>query len=286
MRSRLLAWLLAAGMLPVPCAFGQINTGQITGRAVDASGAVLPGVVVTLTSPLLLQPETTVTAETGTFQFAGLQPGQYTLRYELSGFRSLVRESVTVSVGTSATANATLEVSTLEETVTVTGESPVVDTRRVGTKTNFTNEQLQNIPSARDPWVMLERTPGITMDRTNVGGSQSGQQSGYVSRGANTTNNKWLLDGVDITDQAATGASSVYYDFDMLEEMQISTGGNDVTQQTGGVGINLVTKSGTDQIRGSSRFYVTDQDLGSTNLTDGLRAQGARTGAPIPNIKD
>jgi hypothetical protein len=285
MRGKFIA-LMAAFVLMAASASAQINTGQISGRATDASGAVLPGVVVTLTGPTLLEPQTSVTAETGTFQFVGLQPGTYTLRYELSGFRSVLRETVPVSVGSNTTANAQLEVSALEETVTVSGESPVVDTKRVGTKTNFTQEQLQNIPSARDPWVMLERTPGITMDRTNVGGSQSGQQSGYISRGATTTNNKWLLDGVDITDQAATGASSVYYDFDMLEEMQISTGGNDVTQQTGGVGINLVTKSGTDQLRGSGRFYVTDQDLGSTNLTEELRRQGARTGAPIQNIKD
>jgi hypothetical protein len=286
MRGKFIALLAALVMMAASSASAQINTGQISGRATDASGAVLPGVVVTLTGPTLLEPQTAITAETGTFQFVGLQPGTYTVRYELSGFKSVLRETVPVSVGSNTTANAQFEVSALEETVTVSGESPVVDTRRVGTKTNFTQEQLQNIPSARDPWVMLERTPGITMDRTNVGGSQSGQQSGYISRGATTTNNKWLLDGVDITDQAATGASSVYYDFDMLEEMQISTGGNDVTQQTGGVGINLVTKSGTDQLRGSGRFYVTDQELGSTNLTDELRQQGARTGAPIQNIKD
>jgi hypothetical protein len=286
MRGKFVALLAAVALMVTSTAGAQSNTGQISGRATDSSGAVLPGVVVTVTGPAMLQPETSVTAETGTFQFVGLLPGQYTVRFELSGFRTLVRENVPVTVGTNTTANAGLEVSALEETVTVSGESPVVDTRRVGTKTNFTQEQLQNIPSARDPWVMLERTPGITMDRTNVGGSQSGQQAGYISRGANTTNNKWMLDGVDIGDQAATGASSVYFDFDMLEEMQISTGGNDITQQTGGVGINLVTKSGTDQIRGSGRYYVTDQSLGSTNLTDELRAQGARTGAPIQNIKD
>ena len=195
-------------------------------------------------------------------------------------------ERVAVNVGSNTTTNATLEVSALQETVTVSCEAPLVDTRKTGTKSNYTQEQLQNVPSARDPWVMLERTPGIAMDRANVGGSQSGQQSGYVSRGATTTNNKWLLDGVDITDQAATGASAVYYDFDMLQEMQISTGGNDVTQQTGGVGINLVTKSGSDTFRGSGRYYWTDDSLGSTNLTEDLRAQGARSGAPIQNIKD
>ena len=113
---------------------------------------------------------------------------------------------------------------------------------------------MQNIPSARDPWVMLEKTPGIMMDRANVGGNQSGQQSGYISRGSSTGNNKWSIDGVDITDMSATGASPIYYDFDMLEEMQVTTGGADVAQQTGGVGINLVTKSGTDRFKGNARY--------------------------------
>ena len=159
----------------------------------------------------------------------------------------------------------------MQETITVTGESPIVDTKDTGTKQTFTNELLQSIPSARDPWVILQQTAGIAMDRENVGGNMSGQQSNYVSRGGNPTNNKWSLDGVDITDMAATGASPSYYDFDAFEEMTITTGGVDVTQQTGGVGINLVTKSGSDRFKGSSRFYVTDEKFESQNVTDALR---------------
>jgi hypothetical protein len=288
MRGRLLAVMAMLGLVfgsaPV---MAQAPTGDIVGRVMDASGAVLPGVVVTVSGGALIQPQSAVTGDTGTYLFPGLQPGDtYTVKFELTGFRTVVVERVEVRVGGNTTTNASLEVSALQETVTVSSEAPLIDTRKTGTKSNYTQEQLQNVPSARDPWVMLERTPGIAMDRANVGGSQSGQQSGYVSRGATTTNNKWLLDGVDITDQAATGASAVYYDFDMLQEMQISTGGNDVTQQTGGVGINLVTKSGSDTVRGSGRYYWTDDSLGSTNLTEDLRAQGARSGAPIQNIKD
>ena len=118
------------------------------------------------------------------------------------------------------------------------------------------------------------------MDRENVGGNMSGQQSNYVSRGGNPINNKWSLDGIDITDMAATGASPTYYDFDAFEEMTINTGGVDVTQQTGGVGINLVTKSGTDQFKGSSRFYATDKSFESQNITDAQRNQGASLGQP------
>ena len=191
-----------------------------------------------------------------------------------------------MTVGFNAQVNAQMGISTVQETITVIGQSPIVDTRETGTKQTFTNELLQSIPSARDPWVILQQTAGIAMDRENVGGNMSGQQSNYVSRGGNPANNKWSLDGVDITDMAATGSSPGYYDFDAFEEMTINTGGVDVTQQTGGVGINLVTKSGSDKFRGSSRFYATDEKFESQNVTDAQRNQGATSGNPIQNIKD
>jgi len=267
-------------------AHAQSQTGEIFGKATDTSGAVLPGVTVTLTAPNLLQPQTAVTSDTGTYQFPRLEIGTYSVKFELAGFKTVVNEGIRVTVGFSAQINAQMGVSTVQETITVTGQTPIVDTKETGTKQTFTNELLQSIPSARDPWVILQQTAGIAMDRENVGGNMSGQQSNYVSRGGNPTNNKWSLDGVDITDMSATGSSPSYYDFDAFEEMTINTGGVDVTQQTGGVGINLVTKSGSDRFRGSSRFYVTDQKFESQNVTDTLRQQGATAGNPIQNIKD
>jgi len=262
------------------------QTGEIFGKATDQSGAVLPGVTVTLTAPTLLQPLVAVTSETGTYQFPRLEIGVYTVKFELTGFKTVVNEDIRVTVGFNAQINAQMGVSTVQETITVTGQSPVVDTKEVGTKQTFTNELLQSIPSARDPWVILQQTAGIAMDRENIGGNMSGQQSNYVSRGGNPTNNKWTLDGVDITDLAATGASPTYYDFDMFEEMTISTGGVDVTQQTGGVGINLVTRSGSDKFRGSGRYYQTSDNLEATNATDTIRLQGGGAGNPIQDIKD
>ena len=208
------------------------------------------------------------------------------MKFELAGFKSVVNDGDLVTVGFSAQINAQMGVSAVQETITVTGVSPIVDTRNTGTKQTFTNELLQSIPSARDPWVILQQTAGIAMDRENVGGNMSGQQSSYVSRGAMTINNKFSLDGIDITDMAATGSSPTYYDFDAFEEMTVNTGGVDVTQQTGGVGINLVTKSGTDRFKGSSRYYATDKKLESQNITDAQRTQGASSGNPIQNIKD
>jgi hypothetical protein len=264
----------------------QSQVGEIFGKVTDQSGGVLPGVTVTLTAPNLLQPLTAVTSETGTYQFPRLEIGTYSVKFELTGFKTVINQEVFVTVGFSAQINVQMGVSTVQETITVTGQSPIVDTKDTGTKQTFTNELLQSIPSARDPWVILQQTAGIAMDRENIGGNMSGQQSNYVSRGGNPTNNKWSLDGVDITDMAATGGSPSYYDFDAFQEMTINTGGVDVTQQTGGVGINLVTKSGSDKFRGSSRFYVTDEKFESQNVTDALRTQGASSGAPIQNIKD
>jgi hypothetical protein len=286
MRVRPFVLALVACFAVSALATAQQQTGEIFGKVTDQSGGVLPGVTVTLTAPHLLQPLTAVTSETGTYQFPRLNIGSYTVRFELAGFKSVVNEGIEVNVGFSAQVNAQMGISTVQETITVTGESPIVDTRNTGTKQTFTNELLQSIPSARDPWVILQQTTGIAMDRENVGGNMSGQQSNYVSRGGSPFNNKWAVDGIDITDMAATGSSPTYYDFDAFEEMTINTGGVDVTQQTGGVGINLVTKSGSDRFKGSSRFYVTDQKYESQNITDVQRLQGASSGSPIQNIKD
>jgi len=286
MRVKVIVLAVVALFAATSLASAQQQTGEVFGKVTDGSGAVLPGVTVTLSAPTLLQPLTAITSETGTYQFPRLEIGTYSVKFELAGFKTVVNEGIQVTVGFRAAVNAQMGISTVQETITVTGQSPIVDTKETGTKQTFTNELLQSIPSARDPWVILQQTAGIAMDRENIGGNMSGQQSNYVSRGGNPTNNKWMLDGVDITDMAATGGSANYFDFDAFEEMTINTGGVDVTQQTGGVGINLVTKSGTDKFRGSGRYYQTNDKFGSNNITDAQRLQGASSGNPIQDIKD
>jgi len=285
MKVRFLALAVVATLLAgAPIAAAQ--TGEIFGKVTDTSAGVMPGVTITLTSPVLLQPQVAVTSETGTYRFPQLAIGVYTVQFELPGFKTVVRDGIRIEIGFNAQINATMEISSVEETITVSGESPVVDTRDTSKTTRFTQEALQGIPSSRDPWTIIEQSAGVAMDRQNVGGSASGQQSNFVARGAAFNQQKWNLDGVDITDMSATGSSPVYYDFDAFEEMQITTGGADVTMQSPGVGVNLVTKSGTDVLRGSGRFYVTDEALQSQNVTDTLRQAGASSGNPIQNIKD
>jgi len=280
-----LAALTSAFVLFAGSALAQ-TTGEIYGKATDKSGAVVPGVTVTLTSPAMIQSRTAVTTGTGVYRFPSAPIGVYSVKFELSGFTTIVRDRVRVEIGQNAQINATLDVSAMQEVVTITGEAPLIDTRNNGRISSFNQEALQNVPSARDPWVIMQQSAGIIIDRENIGGNMSGQQSGYVARGTPSNQSKWSLDGIDITDMAATGASPVYYDFDAFEEMQISTGGADVTMQSPGVSIGLVTKSGTDKFKGSARYYVTDEKYQSTNINDTLRRQGASSGNPIQNIKD
>ena len=154
------------------------------------------------------------------------------------------------------------------------------------------------MPSARDPWVILQQTPGVTMDRNNVGGNESGQQSVYVSKGTTGTQSTWNVDGVNITDFAATGSSPSYYDFDAFEEMQITTGGTDPRIQTPGVQLNMVTKRGTNDFKGSARGFHTSSSYQATpkipaeakaylpriNQINKIDDNGAEIGGPI--IKD
>ncbi len=276
------AWLAFAA---APAA-AQVQTGEIFGRVTDMTGAVLPGVTVTVTSSALQGVQTAVTTETGAYRFPRLPIGVYVVTFDLQGFKRLVREGIQLTSGFNAEINARLEISAVEETITVSGESPVVDTKEVRTGGTFSRDVLENIPSARDPWVILQMTPGVVMSGVNVGGNRSGQQLGYSAFGGGQGNSMWNVDGATITDMAATGASPVYYDFDSFEEIQITTGGSDASLQTGGVNINLVTKSGSNVFKGSGRLYVVDADMQAENVTRTLFDQGAQSGNPIKNIKD
>lgn len=201
----MLAFVALATAVPVSAQ----TTGEIYGKVTDASGSVLPGVVITVASPVLLQPQTAVTTATGTYRVPSLPIGVYSVRFELAGFRTVVREGLRLEIGLNAQINQALEISAVEEAISVTAETPLVDVKDTSRTTRFTQEALQSIPSARDPWVILEQSAGVAMDRQNVGGSMSGQQSNFVARGAAMSQQKWNLDGVDITDMSATGGSPV-----------------------------------------------------------------------------
>jgi uncharacterized protein (DUF2141 family) len=259
--STLCAALLAAS------AAAQVYTGRIDVTIKDSTGAVLPRVTVEAVGT---QTEAAVTDAQGEVHFVNLAPGRYAVTAKLSGFADYKNDNVPVNAGSIVPLAVTLGVGGVAERVDVSVETPVIETKKQTVSTNVNLDELQNIPSSRDPWVVLQTVPGIVVDRVNVGGAESGQQSNYLSKGASGGENTWNMDGIAITDMAALGASPTYYDFDMFQEMQVTTGGADPANPTPGVQLNFVLRSGTSKWRGSSRFYFENDSLQSNNVSDDL----------------
>jgi hypothetical protein len=226
-------------LLALPAA-AQVQRGGIYGTVHDATDAVLPGVVLQLTSEITAAREAT-TGTRGEFRLYDLDPGVYTLRATLQGFAPLIRRDILVGIGASVAIELEMVVAEIAEEVLVAAATPVLDVRRQGNVTNFDQVMLNEVPTARDPWALMQHLPGVSIARPNVGGSESTNQAQFAARGDNGAQTMWNLDGVTITDMAALGASTTYFDFNVFEEVQFTTAGLDSRQQTGGLGINLVS---------------------------------------------
>ena len=252
-------------LMAVPVS-AQVNVGRIDLAVHDATGAVLPGADVVLDGP---ESRSAVTDLQGEAHILRLPVGIYTLTVSLQGFSNYENESVQVLAASSTRLTATLGVGGVAEQLLVSGMAPVLDPRRQSTDTHVTLDELQNIPSARDPWVVLQTVPGVIVDRVNIGGAESGQQSVFMAKGATDDENTWTLDGIAVTDMASL-SSPGYWDFDMFQEMRINTGGADVRSQTPGVAVDLITKSPTNRYTGTARGYFGNRSLQKSNLSTEL----------------
>ncbi len=257
---------LALVLLASP-ATAQVDLGRIDLTVEDTTGAVLPGAAVAITGPE--DRSNIFTDVQGEAHLLRLPVGTYEVSVTLPGFRVYIDTAVQVRAASSARMVATLEVGGIDEKVTVSGTAPIIDPRRQSTDTHVTVEELQEIPSARDPWVVLQTIPGVVVDRVNVGGAESGQQSIYMAKGAHSDENTWTLDGVVITDMASL-SSPTYWDFDQFQEVRVNTGGADVRNQTPGAAVDVVLKSGTNQYHGSLRGYFGNEGFQRNNLSADL----------------
>lgn len=269
MKNKLLLFLVVgifAFTIPVSAQIAT-KTGSIFGKVLDDKNTPLPGVNVTLESDIM-PARTAVTGGSGSFRFANLQPATYALTFSLDGFTEVRQEEVRVSTGAEVQLEITLRPSLAEE-FTVIGETPAVDAKRTGSTATYDKEYLQDVPNPRDPWGILDQTAGIDTDRISVAGSEMGQQSIFVTRGANPNNSNWNYEGLTITDPAALGAAT-YYDFDAFEEINFATGGNDASIGTNGVQINLVLKRGTNKYSASASYFYVNEDMTANNTPDEL----------------
>jgi len=294
-------WLLvvASALLLAAPVSAQIRAGNIYGKILDNEGNPLPGVSVVLSGPQMASLSTETTAA-GIYRFPSVSPGHgYAIKAGFPGFKTVLQSNVIVTIGANAEIDLVLEPGRIEERVDVIASTPVVDPKKTTIAMTLGTNLMQSLPTARDPWVVMQLAPGIMIDRENVGGNESGQQSVIIAKGdmaggpifanggLSGWNNLYLFDGVDVTDPVSVGYSSHYYDFDAFDEMTVTTGGAaDVTVQTGGVTLNMVTRRGGNTMSLAGRFYLTDNFFQADNLTPALQANGILSSNKIQQIKD
>jgi hypothetical protein len=257
-------------------AYAQVQTGSILVKASDEQNAVMPGVTVTISSPVLVAGSMTgVTDAGGVLRFPSLVPGTYSVKMELSGFQTLLREGIFVLVGQTTPIDVAMKVATLAETVTVSGLSPTVDTTSANVAVNLSEQLIQGTPGGRDIWALVEyKVPSLTITRPDVGGTSGGLQGTYSARGTTSQQNSQYLNGINVGDPSAIGAAGYYYDFDAFDDIQVSTGAHDITVPTGGVFLNMVTKSGGNKWGGRTTFAWEGSGTQSSNIDDNLLKYG------------
>ena len=259
----------------------------IAGTVKDTSGAVLPGVTVEAMSPVLIEKVRTVTTnEQGQFTIVDLRPGTYSVRFTLSGFNAFVREGLELPTDFTATINVELRVGILEETVTVTGESPVVDVSSTARVQVLTREALDALPTGRSIFAMGQLVTGVHLSSPDVGGSRAMQQTYMSTRGLTSANNIVQVDGMMINGLDGDGAVQQYINNAFVQEMTYQTAGAGADISPGGIRVNIVPRDGGNQFHGSFFGAWSDGEWQSDNLTDRLRALNVRTVDRIDKIWD
>ena len=282
-RLRILSLVVGLIALAAGPAFAQAvgaTTGAINGKVSDATGGVMPGVTVTISSPSMQGVRTAVTNEEGSYRFPAIPPGEYKMTYELEGFSTVVREGIRVGLGFTATVNTELKVASLTESVTVSGQSPVVDITSTKTATNFDAKELASMPSARDFWAILAAAPAVQMQRIDVGGSAAGTQTGYSTYDTKADQHRPMVEGIVNTE--GTNAAGFYYDYGSFDEVSVATGTNTAEMPWPGVMSQFISKSGGNTYHGKIYSDYESEKVQSRNIDAdqiklGLKAGGGLT---------
>src|SRR5437762_1430373 len=250
-----MAFALVLFLLPVAASAQRATTGTVTGKVVDASSAVLPGATISLHSPEVLGQFTAVTDSTGTFRVGNLPPATYDVRAELSGFQAVVQKA-TVRLNAVVDLQFTLGVGSVAETVTVTGESPIVDPERAGLSVNINNQALTSVPVTtnrrfQDAWLVV---PGVAINPATQ------ELTGSERRTS--------LDGADVTDPYGGDIFAVNLNYDAIQDVEIKALGAEASDGPSMVGqsMNIVTKSGGNTFHGSAALFIIPQNFNGSNV--------------------
>jgi hypothetical protein len=260
---------------------GQEAAASIIGRVIDEGGGVLPGVTVSATSPALqVAGVTAVTDDRGEYRLTPLPVGIYAIEYALSGFQTIRQEGIRLTVGFTAKLDVTLKVGGIEETLTVTGQSPLVDVRSTTTSTQFTREQLEILPTSRNSILsLMAQAPGVR-STLEVGGNVTFSPPGtrVFGQGAEPW---YVLEGVVTTSLQTSGGFGQYWDYGAIEEAAVQTLGTNAEVGSRGVFINAIVKSGGNNFSGSLFGGRMSDRLQSDNIDEALAAQGIRAGGRL-----
>lgn len=281
---RFVPYLLVAVILTPALAHAQAS---IAGVVRDTSGGVLPGVTVEASSPALIeQVRVAVTDGTGQYQIVDLRPGIYAITFRLTGFSTVRREGIELAGAFAATVNADLAVGSLEETITVTGESPIVDIRRSESERVFTQEVLNSVPAGRSYMNMMTLLPGVTATQAgfgtvlDVGGTRNLQTTRFEVHGARTSDTRVMVDGVRIGNVLATSEVTNFVpDAGSAREITVEYAGVSAEQSYGGMRINLIPREGGNAFSGTIFATAVNDAWQQSNITSELQMRGL----PDPN---
>jgi Carboxypeptidase regulatory-like domain len=266
----LVVW--ACSVMPV----GAQGVGTIGGTVTDTSDAVMPGVAITLSSTqgTIGANQQTVTDERGAYQFLRLVPGTYIVKAELQGFRPAEQTNIVVNADETSRANLKLQIGTLAEGVTVTGEAPLLDTTSALKQTVLSSEVLKTLPNRFDVWSAARVSPSIVMSQVDVGGSAAFLQSGPTLHGSNTENG-YSIDGMDISNIEGNGSGTAFFlEATSYQEMNLQMGGaGTASADRGGLVFNMITRTGTNSFHGGGHYAGASSSLNADNLSTALRTQ-------------
>src|SRR5262245_6692821 len=259
----------------------------IAGTVKDSSGAMLPGVTVEASSPVLIEKVRTVTTnERGQFTIVDLRPGTYRVTFTLAGFNMFIRDGLELPTDFTATLNVEMRIGVLEESVTVTGESPVVDVASTARVQVLDREALDTLPTGRSIFSMGQLVPGVQLNQPDVGGSRAMQQTYMSTRGLTSANNIVQVDGLMINGLDGDGAVQQYINNAFIQEMTYQTAGAGADISPGGIRVNIVPRDGGNQFHGSFFGAWNDGAWQSDNLDDDLIRLGLNNVDKINKIWD